>query len=69
MPLAPCSFLFSPLKVYANSFRGELGYCSIFRAAEYVLCLDRGQLCLCVSVWLELKGRGRGAVVLGLERP
>lgn len=31
--------------------------------------LDEGQLCLCMCVWLELKGRGGGAVVLGLDRP
>lgn len=27
------------------------------------------QLCLCVSVWLELKGHSRGAMVLGLDWP
>lgn len=39
------------------------------KAAQCRLCLDEGQLCLCVSVWLKLKGHGRGAVVLGLDRP
>lgn len=42
---------------------------AFLKAAECTLCLDEGQLCLCGSVWLKTKGRDRGAVVLGLDRP
>lgn len=38
------------------------------RAGECALCLDETS-CVCVRVWLELKGHSRGAMVLGLHRP
>lgn len=42
---------------------------AFLKASECTVCVDEGQLCLCVSVWLRLKDRGRGAVVLGLDQP